>query len=158
MGQLHESQNKRGAAIRAYRRAEPWVEPDSYEGKVVRERLKVLKPNLPRQLGQSWIEFIRQIAGPILVCVLALLLDSGLRPWGITRLGWLALLLAILGSVMWVSGYSLPQNPFICALVGQRGLGKSARPVLTYLGAAFWLLAMAVILLPIDQVFPEFPQ
>lgn len=157
MGQLHEAQKRRAPAIRAYRRAEKLLQPDSMDGKLVRDRLRVLQPKLPSQLGQSWLEFSRQTAGPLLVCLVALLLDSGLRPWWIPWTGWLALFLALPGSILWISGYSLPENPFICAIVGPRGLGKTARPVAAVLGALLWLLAMGIIIMPINQSYPEPP-
>ena len=157
MGQIHESQKRRSVAIRAYRRAEPLLEPESFDGKQVRERLAILQPKLPVQLGRSWVEFVRQISGPILICMVALLLDSGLRPWWIPWTGWVALGLALLGAPLWVSGYFLPQNPLICSVGGPCGLGKFKRLVVAFLGAFSWLLAMAIILMPIGQSYPESP-
>ncbi len=158
MGQIYESQKKRSAAIRAYHRADLLLDPESFYGQQTHQRLNILQPKLPKQLGESWMEFSRQAAGPLLICILAVLLDSGLRPWWISWTGWLALFLAFMGTPLWISGYSLPQNPLICFLFGSRGLGRTERPIVAFLGAFFWLLAMGLILMPIGQTYPEPPQ
>jgi Flp pilus assembly protein TadD len=157
LGQVYELLQKRPAAIQAYQRAVDLLDPESFDAKQSQERLTILQPTLPAKLARGWGEFIRQITGPILIAALAALLDSGLRPWWVPWTGWLALSIAIVGTLMWVSATSLPQNPFICSLIGPRGLGKFERPVLAFLGAFFWLLAMGIILMPIGQSFPEPP-
>jgi hypothetical protein len=60
---------------------------------------------------------------------------------------------------LWVSGFSLPRNPVICCLMGQQGLTDSAsRMLATMIGGFLWLLAMAIILYPINQTIPEVPE
>jgi tetratricopeptide (TPR) repeat protein len=158
LGQLYESAGKRKQAVRAYRQAAKWLPQDLLEWHRVEERLKVLDPPLPEGLRRGWFEFIRQMIGPVLVAVLAVLLDSGLRPWWIHWTGWLALSLATLGALLWLSGTSLPQNPVIRFFTGPGGLEDSAmRLLLAICGVLFWLLAIAVILWPVGQSLPELP-
>jgi small neutral amino acid transporter SnatA (MarC family) len=119
----------------------------------------VLEPELPQILSTGWAEFVRQIAGPFMVCVVAVLLDAGLRPWWIPLPGWGALLVGFMGVVLWVSGISLPQNPVICRLVGKRGLTDSGSRIFSIvIGIFLFLLAMGIILYPINQSIPEVPE
>jgi tetratricopeptide (TPR) repeat protein len=158
LGQVYESRRKRRQAIHAYRKANRLLPHGSFDAQQARERLKVLNPRLPARLARSWGELLRQMAGPVLIVILAALLDSGLRPWWSPWTGWLAIVLGSLGAFLAISGYSLPVNPLICLLMGHRGLeGMSGRGFITALGALFWLAAIAVILLPIGQSFPEPP-
>lgn len=157
LGQVYESLNKRAAAVDAYYHAADLLDPESFEGQQVQARLNMLDPQLSGRLARGWGEFARQMAGPVLIVVLAALLDSGMRPWWITGTGWLALLLAVVGAWLWVSGTTMPQNPVVTLFVGPAGVGRAARPVLAILGAIFWLLAIAIILWPIGQSFPEIP-
>jgi Flp pilus assembly protein TadD len=156
LGEIHEASGRQQPAIRAYQQAVKFLSPESLEWEQVQQRLNVLNPGLSASQARGWAEFIRETSGPILVCVLALLLDSGLRPWWISGMGWLALILAMLGAFLWVSGTSLPNNPLMRLLIGQQGLDKSElRILVASLGALFWLLAMGIILLPLGQFFPE---
>ena len=102
---------------------------------------------------------MRQLTGPILLCVLVALLDSGMRPWWIPPTGWLALFLGILGTFFWTSGASLPRNPAICWVMGEQGLTSSkARTSVALFGGIFWLLAIGILLYPIGQTAPEVPE
>ncbi|MCB9098233.1 MAG: tetratricopeptide repeat protein [Anaerolineales bacterium] len=158
LGRAYEELQQFHPAVKAYQQAVRYLSPELVEWKRSRERLNILSPDLPEGLVRGWSEFLRQVAGPILVCVLALLLDSGLRPWWIHWSGWLALLLAMFGAFLWVSATSLPQNPLICLVAGQQGLEAiKARPVIAAAGIFFWVVALSIILMPIYQSLPETP-
>ena len=92
-----------------------------------------------------------------LICVLAVLFDSGLRPWWIDFAGWLALLLAFVGAFLYVSGSSLPRNPLMQKIVGEQGLLAREKNIATSTGAFLWLIAFGLVLMPINQTLPEIP-
>ncbi|MCB0213111.1 MAG: tetratricopeptide repeat protein [Anaerolineae bacterium] len=145
-------------AVKAYQQAERHLSPELVLYKQVRERLNQLNPRLPAELLQGWPEFLRQVSGPILVFLIALLLDSGLRPWWIHWSGWLVLLPALLGTLLWVSSTTLPQNPIIRSAAGAEGLAEfKGRPVIAALGLLLWFAAFVVVLYPINQSPSEWP-
>ncbi|MBI1881290.1 MAG: tetratricopeptide repeat protein [Chloroflexi bacterium] len=160
LGQLYEGARQRQDANQAYRRAAALLSADSSESRQARQQLDLLNPGLPEAMAAGWAELLRQMTGPVLICVLAALLDAGLRPWWIHWSGWLALLLAPLGAFLWISGTSLPRNPLIRLLIGEEGLpsGGGLRIPIAVIGAGCWLLALALILLPLGhQSIPEVP-
>jgi len=119
---IYEQIGAKKEAIKAYRRAAKLLPPESEENIQARARLEQLEPKLPEAMATGWPELIRQITGPILICLMALLFDSGLRPWWIQLTGWLALGLAIFGAFLFVSGASLPRNPVMQWIAGKQGL------------------------------------
>ena len=158
LGQLHQALGQPKPAAAAYRQAVTLLPEDSLAHQQAVKLVGVVMPELPKVLDAGWLEFIRQVTGPALLCVLTVLLDSGMRPWWIPLTGWLALLLGLVGAFLWVSGANLPRNPMICWLAGERGLfTHEARVTATVLGVGCWLLAMAMILYPIGQSVPEVP-
>lgn len=159
LGQIYQQARMRKEAIQAFRRAAKLLPVVSTEYRQAQAQLEYLTPGLPEKMATGWPELIRQMTGPVTLCVLATLLDSGLRPWWIPLTGWLALILAVLGTFLCVSGADLPRNPLIRLLVGERGLSSSELKItLALVGAALWLFALALILLPLGQSFPEPPQ
>jgi hypothetical protein len=158
LGQFYDVLHKPKRAAGAYRRAARLLPNGSLAHKKAAYKTSILEPELPQVLSVGWVEFIRQSAGPFMVCVVTALLDAGLRPWWIPLPGWLALLVGLMGAVLWVSGFSLPRNPVICLLVGKRGLTDSgSRIFAVVIGSFFWLLAMGIILYPLNQSAPEVP-
>ncbi|NJN99290.1 MAG: hypothetical protein HC875_36950 [Anaerolineales bacterium] len=109
LGQLYEGARRSQDAAQAYRRAAALLPVNSDEGRIAQQQLQALRPGLPQAMATGWGELLRQMTGPVVICLLAVLLDAGLRPWWISGSGWLALLLAPLGAFLWVSGTSLPQ-------------------------------------------------
>jgi tetratricopeptide (TPR) repeat protein len=158
LGQLYEQAHRSKDAMQAYQRANKLLGSDSTESRHARQQLGSLQLSLPGVTTTGWAEFSRQMSGPVLVCLLAVLLDSGLRPWWIGWSGWLALFVAIFGTFLWVSADTLPRNPVICQLVGQNGLTSMPlrRPIATF-GLVCWFFAFALIMLPIDQLWPQPP-
>ncbi len=159
LGQLYEGARRRQEASQAYRRAATLLSPDSAESRQALQQLAQYQTRLPAAMATGWSEFLRQMTGPVFICVLAALLDAGLRPWWIHWSGWLALFLAPLGALLWISGTSLPRNPFICLLLGEKGVPSTGlRLFLAVVGAGCWLLALVLILLPLGhQSLPEAP-
>ncbi|MBE7556363.1 MAG: tetratricopeptide repeat protein [Anaerolineales bacterium] len=158
LGQLYEQARRGKEALQAYQRAAKVLETGSVESRQVRQQLQALQPALPEAMMTGWSELIRQMSGPVLVCLLAVLLDSGLRPWWFGWSGWLSLLLAFLGAFLWVSADSLPRNPLICQLVGHEGLETTdLRWLIAFSGLFCWILAFTLIIMPIGQSFPEPP-
>lgn len=159
LGLLYDETEQLSSAVKAYEKAKRWLSPDLVEYKDVTERLEILSPDLPLGMNEGWPELIRQLSGPMLICVLALLLDSGLRPWWIHWTGCLAVPLAALGALFWVSGSSLPQNPIVTALTQSdiEFYHSELRPLVAAIGIIMWLAAMGLIFLPFGQSFPEFP-
>jgi tetratricopeptide (TPR) repeat protein len=158
LGQLQEQFKNPKQAARAYRQASLLLSHHSLDNLRAHQKLQVLEPGLPQMMRSNWGELLRQMTGPILICLLAALLDAGLRPWWIPLTGWVAILLSILGAFLWVSGSSLPQNPLMHQLLGPRGLASSElRFSATSLGLFCWLLALGLILLPLGRSFPEVP-
>jgi|GEM_PF-712666 len=158
LGQLYEQARRSKDALQAYQRAAKLLETGTMESQQVRQQLHLLQPALPEAMMTGWSELIRQMSGPVLVGLFAVLLDSGLWPWWIDWSGWLGLLLTLLGAFLWVSGDSLPRNPLICQLVGQAGLAETdLRQPLALFGLFCWLFAFALIVMPIGQSWPEPP-
>lgn len=158
LGQLYEGARRSQDAAQAYRRAAALLPADSDEGRIAQQQLQALRPGLPQAMATGWGELLRQMTGPVVICLLAVLLDAGLRPWWISGSGWLALLLAPLGAFLWISGTSLPQNPLIRPLLGDEVAAAELRLPVAVLGAGLWLLAFGLILLPLaGQSFPRPP-
>jgi Flp pilus assembly protein TadD len=158
LAQLYEMSRQRGAATQAYKKAVALLPEETLAAQKAQQRLAVLEPYLPKRLATGWMELSRQSVGPILICVLAALLDAGLRPWWISGMGWVALLLGMVGTFLWISGTALPRNPVIRFLAGEQGLAPAElRAGVAFIGGICWLLAMLIILLPIGQSIPEIP-
>jgi tetratricopeptide (TPR) repeat protein len=159
LGQLYEASQKPRLAAKAYRRAATLLPEHKLVRKKAQQVAGTLDPDLPQVLGSGWFELTRQLTGPILLCVLVALLDSGMRPWWIPPAGWIAIFLGILGTFFWTSGASLPRNPAICFVMGEQGLASSeARISVALFGGAFLLLALGILLYPIGQSAPEVPE
>lgn len=159
LGQLYEKARRRQEAIQAYKRADELLPSSSAENRLARQQLEQLQPSLPVRMATGWPEFIRQMTGPILICIIAALLDSGLRPWWIHWTGWLALLMAAVGTFLWISGDSLPRNPLIRLVLGEAGLSSTKlRLPISLLGLFCWFFAFGLIVLPIGQSFPKPPE
>jgi tetratricopeptide (TPR) repeat protein len=155
---LYEQAGQQKAAKTAYRKAVRWLPAGSRAGVQARLKLQHTRPALPETMATGWAEFLRQISGPILVCVMFALFDSGLRPWWIPLTGWLAVLLGHFGAFLFVSGASLPRNPVIQWMTGHQGMrSREQKLVVACIGAFLWLVAMGLILWPINQSFPEIP-
>ncbi|HXV42310.1 MAG TPA: tetratricopeptide repeat protein, partial [Anaerolineae bacterium] len=159
LGQLYERARRQQEANQAYRRAAALLAEDSAESRQALQQLAQLQPGLPEAMATGWGELLRQMTGPVFICVLAALLDAGLRPWWIPWTGWLALFLAVAGAFLWISGTSLPRNPLIRGLLGEGWVSSAAlRLPVAILGVGCWLLAFGIILLPLaGQSFPEPP-
>jgi len=159
LGQLYQQARRSQEANQAYRRAAALLSADSSESRQAQQQLNLLQPGLPEAMAAGWSELIRQMTGPVFICVLAALLDAGLRPWWIPWTGWLALCLAPVGAFLWISGTNLPHNPLIRQLLGEQGVSSTElRISVAIIGAGCWLLAFGIILLPLGgQSFPEPP-
>ena len=158
LGQLHEFSNKRRQAVQAYEKAASLIPNSTVLGEQVRSRLAVLNPSLPSSMTHGWSELMRQMPGPMTLCLVAALLDAGLRPWWIGPSGWVALLLAAFGALLWASGTSSPQNPLILLIMGEEGLTSyTSRAVCGWFGVGCYFLALIIILLPIGQTIPTLP-
>jgi tetratricopeptide (TPR) repeat protein len=159
LGQLYEASGKLQPATKAYESAAPLLPNNSTDQRQALQRLSRLKPSLPANMTRSWTELLRQMLGPLLLCFIVALLDSGLRPWLIHWTGWAALLIAAFGAILWSSGLGATHNPVIRLLVGDEGLSsETARWTSAGFGAFCWLLALLIILLPINQSMPDVPQ
>jgi tetratricopeptide (TPR) repeat protein len=160
LGQIYEVFDNKKAAARAYRRAVELLPDNGIAQQKAQQLSTVLDPELPPALARSWTELLRQMAGPTMICILAALLDSGMRPWWMPWTGWMALMLGTLGAWLWASGVSLPANPAMALAMGhQKGLQSSAARVSAAMfGGFFWLLALTIILYPIGQSSPEVPE
>jgi len=158
LGQIYRQARLQKEATQAYRQAIKLLAAGSIERRQAEEQLERLTPSLPENMATGWPELLRQMTGPVMLCVLAALLDSGLRPWWIPLSGWFALLLAVTGTFMSVSG-GLPRNPLMRLLAGERGLVSSESKItIAIVGAILWLLSLLLILLPLGQSYPELPQ
>jgi tetratricopeptide (TPR) repeat protein len=158
MAGIYQQVGAKKEAVKAYRQAVKLLPPESEESIQARANLEQFEPKMPEAMATGWPELIRQVTGPILICLMAVLFDSGLRPWWIQLTGWLALSLAIFGAFLFVSGSSLPRNPVMQVVVGKQGLSaKEQKLIFTTVGLIFWLIAMGLILWPINQTYPEIP-
>jgi len=156
LGQLYELAGERSSATHAYQRAITLLPPASLDAQAAQRQMERLHPPLPEVMVTSWFELIREMTGPTLIGVLVALLDAGLRPWWIPWTGWLALVMAMLGTFLWVSATSLPRNPLIRQLGAERSMQLTAvRTSVALLGAFFWLAAIGIILLPLGKSVPE---
>jgi tetratricopeptide (TPR) repeat protein len=159
LGQLYQQVNRRKEANQAYQRASKLLAQESVEGQQALQQLIHLRRELPATLVTGWSELLRQMTGPVVICLLVVLLDSGLRPWWIPWTGWLALLLGLIGAFLSISGTSLPRNPLMCLLAGEQGVSAPGlRVPVVLVGICCWLIALGLILLPLGtQAYPEIP-
>ena len=68
------------------------------------------------------------------------------------------MMLAFAGAFLFVSGASLPRNPLMRLAVGKQGLPPGEpKLVVAAVGLIFWLMAMGLILWPINQSYPDVP-
>ena len=120
LGQLYQQARRSQEANQAYKRAAALLSTGSVESRQAQQQLAVLQPGLPIAMATGWSEFMRQMIGPILICILAACLTPVCAPGGFTGpAGW-HFVIAIMGTFLWVSGDSLPRNPLICLLLGER--------------------------------------
>ena len=155
---IYEQVGAKKEALKAYRQAVKLLPSDSEESIQARAKLEQVEPTLPEAMATGWPELIRQVTGPILICLMAVLFDSGLRPWWIQLTGWLALGLALFGAFLFVSGSSLPRNPVMRLVVGKQGLpAGEQKSIVAAVGLIFWLIALGLILWPINQSYPDIP-
>lgn len=151
LGQLYDQSKKYQPAVRAYRQATKYLIPNTPDERRVRERLNILDPQLYGRTARNWTQLILQTGVPAAVIFIAALLDSRFQITRIHWSGWLAILLGIAGSFLWVTAFSLPRNPVICALTGNpQGIDEMEhRWIVSTLGAILWLAALVIILLPL---------
>jgi tetratricopeptide (TPR) repeat protein len=159
LGQFYDLTNNRSQAAQAYRQAVKWLPTDLLEAKHAQDRLQALNPRFFLEVERSWPELIRRLIWPVLLAIVAALLNTGGWPWSIQGTEWLAIGLATLGAFLWLSGRSLPQNPLIRLLTTQPdGLEDSLlAPLAAVAGAIVWLTALAILLLPLTQSFSGLP-
>lgn len=157
LGQLYQQVRRQPEAVQAFQRAARLLPPASAEQQQAQEALARLNPGLPEGMATGWAELLRQMIGPVILCLLAALMDSGLRPWWMPLTGWLAVMLGIVGAFLWVTGTDLPRNPLMQSLAGEAHLSDDVKLALAGTGAFLWLLAMLLILLPLGQSYPEIP-
>jgi tetratricopeptide (TPR) repeat protein len=159
VARIYQQVGAKKEALKAYRQAVKLLPSESEENIQARANLEQLEPKLPEAMATGWPELIRQVTGPILICLMTVLFDSGLRPWWIQFTGWLALGLALVGAFLFVSGASLPRNPLMRLVVGKQGLPSGGQKfIVAAVGLLFWLLAMGLILWPINQSYPDIPE
>lgn len=151
LGQLYDQSKKYQPAVRAYRQATKFLIPNTPDEQRVRERLNILDPQLHGRTARNWTQLILQTAVPSAVIFIAALLDARFQMTQIHWSGWLAILLGIAGSFLWVTAFSLPRNPVICALTGNpQGIDEMEhRWIVSTLGAILWVVALVIILLPL---------
>lgn len=155
---IYEQVGANKEARQAYRQAVKLLPAEAEESLQARAGLAQVEPKLPEAMATGWPELIRQVTGPILIIVMTVLFDSGLRPWWIPLSGWLALILAFAGAFLFVSGASLPRNPLMRLVVGQQGLpAGEPKFVVAAVGLIFWLVAMGLVLWPLNQSYPDIP-
>jgi hypothetical protein len=88
------------------------------------------------------------MSGLVLLPVLAALINARMSPLRMSVVAWFALLVAVLGAYLWVSGTDVPANPGMCALFGDGGAkNRSDRMSVGLPGIAIWFLALGAILL-----------
>lgn len=157
LAQLHDRFGHRRQAAQAYRQATALLPGSSLANLEARQRLHTLQPTMPLRHRSGSGEFMRQLTGPALTITIAVLMDAGLRPWWIPWDGWLALLLGLVGTFLWVGG-SMPQNPLITQLLSGPALeSKETQLTLIIAGLTCWALALILIALPINQSLPVVP-
>jgi tetratricopeptide (TPR) repeat protein len=156
LGQFYDLANNRPLASQAYRQAVKRLPTDLLEAKHAHDRLQTLNPRFSLEAERGWPELIRRLIGPGLIFVLAAFFNTGWWPGSIQGTEWLAIGLSILGTFLWLSGRSLPQNPLIRLLTGQPdGLEDFLlRPVVAVGGLLLWIMALGILLLPLARFFP----
>jgi hypothetical protein len=132
-------------AVKAYARALALSPPQAER---VRKRLHKLRPPIPSEMANGWLETFRQMARIMVACILIALLQAGLKPSQIPALSWFALLVAALGSYSLVCALSTPRNPLLQFLLGERGIdGLGLRWVVGLLSSLILLVSLAAIYL-----------
>jgi tetratricopeptide (TPR) repeat protein len=145
LGRVYDLRDEKNKAIRAYRRAEA-LAPDSPAGGLARRQLEDLRPSLPDKAVAGWMETLREMTGPVLVCTLLAGIQAGLNPSRLTFGGILGLMLATVGIFCLVCATSTPRNEIFTLLLGQNGLERSSwRWAVGGLGAILVLLALILL-------------
>lgn len=146
LGDAYLAQGKREKGIHAYERAVEQSTPDTMVGREGRRKLLELRPVAPPG-SQGWGETFRLAGGLMLAPLLAVLVNARLIVWQIDLQAWFALLLAAVGSFLWVCAADTPRNQVMRLLFGQAG-GKERwqKAVVGLPGVALWAAALGVIL------------
>jgi tetratricopeptide (TPR) repeat protein len=145
LGQLYEIVSREDRAVKAYTRALALSPPQAEK---VRKRLHKLRPPIPVELANGWLETFRQMAKIMVAYILIVLLQAGLKPSQIPTLSRFALLMAPFGSYFLVCALSTPRNPLLQFLLGERGIdGLGLRWAVGLLSSLILLVSLAAIYL-----------
>ena len=146
---LAELLDQRGETREAkvhYRRAAALTAHAPHEAKAAQQALEQLDPALPAQ-AEGWGELTRQMLGLLLCPIAAALTNAQLKPLSITLPAWGALVIAAVGSYLWISAQDLPRNPLSRAVFGRPELRRGLRWLAGMLGFSLWLLAFIATLI-----------
>ena len=145
LGQLYEIVGREDLAVKAYTRA---LALSPAQAEKVRKRLHKLRPPIPVELANGWLETLREMARMMVAYILIALLQAGLKPSQIPALSWFALLVAALGSHFLVCALFTPRNPLLQFLLGERGIdGLGLRWAVGLLSSLMLLVSLAAIYL-----------
>jgi tetratricopeptide (TPR) repeat protein len=144
LGQLYEIVGREDRAVKAYARALALSPPQAEK---VRKQLHKLRPPIPVELANGWLETSRQMAKIMVAYVLIALLQAGLKLSQMPALSWFALLVAAFGSYSLVCALSTPRSPLLQSLLSERGIDS---PGLRW---AVGLLSSLILLVSLAAVY-----
>ncbi|MEM7032307.1 MAG: tetratricopeptide repeat protein [Chloroflexota bacterium] len=157
LGQIYDAQRRQKQATQAYKEALTFLPDTLFVYQQAQKRIDALNPELPEQITTGWVELIRRMLGPFLICLILALVDAGVTISDISAITWLMLILSIVGGFLWASGSSASRNPFIRALMDEQDLPPVAKTVLVWIGITCWVIALLIIVLPFGRTMPEVP-
>jgi hypothetical protein len=143
-GEMYRLAGAKRQSLRAYEAAlATGVNGEAVE--LAQARIDELRPPVPLQAQQSYLETARAMAGPMIAVGLALVLQTGLRLERFTLWMVLTFGLAVLGSYLLASAQATPLAPEWRALLGKAGLTLPvARWIVTLLGSGLVILALGL--------------
>lgn len=104
------------------------------------ESLKHVEP-------EGWGEFTRHMLGFMLCPICAALSTASLSPLRINFVSWMALLVALIASGLWVSSADMPRNPVTVKIFGSAQARQLHSPQWNAFGKFLWALAFTVLVI-----------
>jgi tetratricopeptide (TPR) repeat protein len=148
LGKVQLDRGEERLAAPHFRAAIEASEPNSPIGLEARHKWAKVQPGV-RQHSDGWTEAARRLIALMITPALAVLSNSKLSLLSINLNEWLLLIVALLGSFLWMSASDLPRNAIMARLFGQPGPSRSWRTIIGWAGTGLWLTAFVLMLIDV---------
>ena len=144
LGNAYTLEHDERSAAQHYTRTIELTEPGTSLNLQARSQMTRIAPNA-RSRGQGRGEVTRQMIALMISPILGALSNARLMLLQIVPLVWLMLIVAGIGSFLWISATDLPRNSLAEMIFGPEGVPQRRRKTVEALGLILWIMAFGVI-------------